>query len=333
MEIVMHNELLKEVDAPKSQSADQLSQILSQTAVVVPVLNAGRLAATLTMSLLSQDVTVNRIIILDSESDDGSQEVFGAAGFDVIGISRSNFDHGGTRNLALSLAPDAAFIVYLTQDAIPQPESLRLLLVAFIDSTVGLAYGRQLPRAEAGAIERHARIKNYPSTSMKRNLLSVSGKGIKGAFNSNSFAAYRRKALEEIGAFPERVIFGEDQIAAGRMLLAGWTVCYEARAAVIHSHGFSIFNEFRRYFDHGVAHAHHSWLIDQFGTASTAGLSFVRSELSYLLCEDPARIPEACIRTALKFAGYRLGRHESWLPRWLKKRFSLHRSYFSTERQ
>lgn len=313
------------------QKNNIVNALLAHTAIVVPVLNAGSFAMRFIKCLQSQNVDLARILVLDSDSTDGSHARFAAAGFEVVGVHRRDFDHGATRNLAFALAPEADFIVYLTQDAILQPDSIRRLLLPFLDSTVGLAYGRQLPRAEARAIERHARLFNYPTVSARRSIASISGEGIKAVFNSNSFAAYRRKALEEIGRFPEHVIFGEDQLAAARILLAGWTVCYEASAEVIHSHGLSVITEFRRYFDHGVTHARNGWLHENFGTASAAGVRFVASELAYLYREEPLSIPEACIRTSLKYAGYRLGRNESWLPRSIKRHLSLQGRFFTTK--
>jgi rhamnosyltransferase len=164
-------------------------------------------------------------------------------------------------------------------------------------------------------------------------MASASGRGIKAVFNSNSFAAYRRAALEQIGGFPEHVIFGEDQLAAAHMLISGWVVCYEASATVDHSHSHTIIGEFRRYFDHGVTHAQNTWLFDHFGTASAAGLRFVLSEMAYLFREEPTSIPEACLRTLLKYIGYRLGGNQSKLPCWVKERLSLQSGYFTTVRK
>ena len=312
-----------------ARSSVFLEDMLSRTAVVIPVLNPGDRAAEFASSLLSQG-NICRITILDSESTDSSRQIFEEAGFRVIAVSRQTFDHGGTRNLALTLSPEADFIVYLTQDVLLRPDALRLLLAPFADASVGLVYGRQLPRAEAGAIERHARLFNYPVRSVKRTMKSVSGQGIKAVFSSNSFAAYRREALAKIGGFPNRVIFGEDQLAAGLMLADGWAVYYAARAEVIHSHGYTIAGEFRRYFDHGVVHSQYSSLLQQFGTASGAGLRFVLSELKYLVREEPSSVPEACLRTLLKFAAYQFGLHEARLPNWLKVKLAMNRAFFSS---
>ena len=106
--------------------------------------------------------------------------------------------------------------------------------------------------------------------------------GIKAAFMSNSFAAYRREALMAVGGFPKHVIFAEDMYVAAKMLMAGWKVVYEGSACCRHSHNYTIIEEFRRYFDMGVFHAREPWIRENFGGAGGEGLRYVKSELKYL---------------------------------------------------
>jgi hypothetical protein len=53
--------------------------------------------------------------------------------------------------------------------------------------------------------------------------------------------------------FADDLIMSEDQKWSRRMLLAGYTIRYEPRAAVRHSHDYSIPGAFRRFFDSGVS--------------------------------------------------------------------------------
>jgi rhamnosyltransferase len=121
---------------------------------------------------------------------------------------------------------------------------------------------------------------------------------------------------------------GEDQIAAARLLLTGWTIAYASDAKVIHSHSYSLIGEFRRYFDIGVFHQDNLALLEHFQSATSDGRRFVMSELAYLLRHAAYRIPEASFRTALKLLGYHLGRAEAALPRNLKMRLAMHKAYF-----
>jgi rhamnosyltransferase len=121
---------------------------------------------------------------------------------------------------------------------------------------------------------------------------------------------------------------GEDQVAAARLLLAGWKVIYQADAMIKHSHGYSLLAEFRRYFDIGVFHDHQRDLLAGFGRAETEGRRFIRSEIAYLLDRSPLRIPEALLRNAMKLMGYRLGQQHRRLPVALKRRLAMNAGYF-----
>jgi len=292
--------------------------------VVVPTLNA---AADWTRfaSALLRCVRPDQVLIVDSESTDGTAQLALEAGFTVYSIAREEFNHGQTRQRAALMLPDAAILVYMTQDAIlTGPDELKKMLATFDDTRVAAAYGRQLPRSQAGAIEAHARAFNYPSNSDVRELASRQRLGIKTIFISNSFAAYRRSALLEVGGFPTDVIFGEDSITAAKLLLAGYRVAYVSEACVCHSHSYTWTQELRRYFDIGVMHSREGWLLDEFGGANGEGKRFVLSELRYLAEREPWQIPSALVRTGFKLAGYRLGRMERRITLTLKRRLSMH---------
>jgi rhamnosyltransferase len=247
----------------------------------------------------------------------------------VHGISRAEFDHGGTRNLGVTLSRPADVVVFMTQDAMPSgPDAIANIVAPFEDDTVGLVYGRQLPRDRAGVIESHARYYNYPDQPMSRAMPQAQTLGIKAIFNSNSFAAYRVEALEATDGFPRQIIMGEDQVAAARILLAGWRVVYQADATIKHSHGYSLIEEFRRYFDIGVFHDLQRELLSRFGRAESEGRRFIRSEIGYLAARSPARIPESLLRNAMKLAAYRLGQRHRDLPVALKRRLAMNAGYF-----
>jgi rhamnosyltransferase len=244
-------------------------------------------------------------------------------------IPKSEFDHGGTRQLGVELLSECGLIVFLTQDVIlAEPESISRLLSAFDDPNVGVAYGRQLPRKGAGAIESHARFFNYPQQSHTRNFESRKVFGFKSTFCSDAFGAYRREALESVGGFIVGTIFGEDLLTTAKLHLKGWSSAYVGDARVYHSHGYSFAQEFTRYFDIGVGHARESSMLSQWGSLGGEGLRFVRSETRYLMAHEPLSIPSAYLRTFLKYSAYHLGKKEKWLPVGLKRRMSMNRGFW-----
>ena len=296
--------------------------------VVVPTLNAAaiwpRFAAAVTAC-----VAPHQVLAIDSQSTDGTAELARTSGFEVHSIPRAEFNHGGTRQKAAEMLPEADILIYLTQDAVlASGDSVSRLLAAFQDPNVAVAYGRQLPREEANAIEAHARVFNYPDQSNVRDIDARRTLGFKTIFVSNSFAAYRRGALMQVGGFPRDIIFGEDTVTVAKALLAGYKVAYVADACVYHSHPYRWSQEFKRYFDIGVLHRSESWLLDTFGGAGSEGTRFLVSELSYLLRENWPLLPSAMIRSMLKYTGYKLGRMENQLPACAKLRLSMNRSYW-----
>lgn len=286
-----------------------------KTALIVPTLNPGKQWRDWMSAVRRQTVSADELIVIDSSSDDGTFDNFSEPRFRVHRILRSNFDHGGTRQLGVNLVPDAEILIFLTQDAILESESaVQELLAAFDDPRVGVAYGRQLPRPGADLIEAHARIFNYGAVDQIRDQSAIENLGIKAAFCSNSFAAYRRTALEEVGGFPVGNIFGEDMYVTAKMIKAGWKSSYRAKATVFHSHHYDFAQDFRRYFDIGVFHSRNPWLIEQFGRPVGEGKKFVISELKYLVRHNVFLLPSAVLRTFLKYGGYKLGQSEARLP-------------------
>jgi rhamnosyltransferase len=297
--------------------------------VAVPVLNAaGRWEAFLG-GLKRQTLPIHKVLILDSSSIDGTAGLAEAAGFHVISIARTDFHYGGTRQIAIDMTPNVDIMIYLTQDAVlKNPDSLKTLVAAFANPKVGAAYGRQLPRAEANAIEAHARLFNYPAVSQINTWESRRILGIKAAFLSNSFSAYRREAIQSVGGFPLSTIMAEDSLVAGKMLMAGWQTAYVAEAEVVHSHDFTVGEEFSRYFDTGVSHNRESWFLRNYGSANQEGRRFVASEMKHLLRHAPQLVPEAMARTVAKWLGYTLGRHEAQLPLSARRRLSMHKHFW-----
>lgn len=299
--------------------------------LAIPVLNPGRYAKALVAAIREQTLQVDRVVVVDSSSDDGTVAEFQQLHADVVEIPRSEFDHGGTRNLALSRYP-ADICLFLTQDAIPADRRTFEHLVGALvrHERAGMAYGRQIPHANATPIAAHARLFNYPAESEYRTATDIPRLGIRAAFCSNSFAAYRRVALEEVNGFPERILFGEDTYVAARLLERGWGIGYAADAVVAHSHNYTVEQDFRRYFDLGAFHATERWYTELLGTAGKEGRRFVLSEWRHLrACGESFVLPRILFRNGGRWLGYRAGRAQRWLPAAVKRRIAMNRSYWA----
>lgn len=304
----------------------------SKIALIVPTLNAGVGFRRFLEGVESQTLRSDVILVLDSESTDGTATIAAEAGFTVISVARQEFDHGTTRQRGVDMSNGAKIVIFLTQDAIlAGPDSFKRLIDSFDDEKIGAVCGRQLPYPEASPIAAHARLFNYPPVSQKNSQTDFPKLGIKAAFLSNSFAAYRRSALMQVGDFPSNIIFGEDTYVAAKMLLAGWKIAYCAETTAYHSHNYSMMEEFRRYFDIGVFHSRERWFIETLGKAEGEGKKFVLSELRYLFKHAPWMIPSGMLRTALKLFGYRLGQKEQFMPLCFKLYMSMNKGYWKHE--
>src|SRR5208283_1318504 len=224
-------------------------------------------------------------------------------------------------------------VVFLTQDVIlaGQETVERLIAPISADKQIGCAYGRQLPSPGATAFAAHLRFFNYGPTSMVKS--GANGmRGIKVPFLSNSFAAYRRKALDEIGLFRENLISTEDTYAGARMLMAGYKIAYAADAMVYHSHNYTLLEEFQRYFDIGVFHRKENWIMKNFGSAGGEGSRFVLSELLYLTREwKYGLLPEFFVRNCLKYIAFTLGRQHQKLPVTITRNLSRNKNYWKRQ--
>lgn len=297
--------------------------------VVIPVLNAEPFLAALLPALARQGLPHERFLVLDSQSRDRTAAAFREFGATVVEIEQASFNHGGTRRHAVETRPGAEYVVMMTQDAIPQGnDALARLVSAFDDPSVGMAYGRQLPRPVARGIERHARLFNYPPLSETRAFGDSRRLGAKVVFCSDSFAAYRTTALADAGGFPEDAFFAEDQLVAGRMLMKDWKIGYRGDAEVVHSHEYTIVEEFRRYFDVGVFHGRNRWLLDTYGRVEGEGMRFARSEIAYLARHEPWYLPSAAFRLLAKYVGYKIGTREAALSNAWKTRLSMQPFYW-----
>ena len=298
--------------------------------IVIPTLNAGALWADTIASIRSQSLFPFDVLVVDSGSIDDTVRFSCEAGFKVQHLCAGEFNHGGTRKRVLLENQSYDFIVFMTQDAIVADiYAIKNILLPFEDSMVFAVCGRQLPRINAGVIETHARLFNYPATAFVMAYADRGVSGVRTAFLSNSFAAYRVSALVDICGFPEDVIFGEDMYVAGRLLKVGGKIAYAANTCVYHSHNYTLIQEMQRYFDMGVFHARESWLRKEFGGAEKEGFKFVISELKYLARHAFWRIPEGLLRTALRYMGFRLGLLEKYLPLPIKKRLCMNKGYFN----
>lgn len=307
-----------------------------KVACIIPTFN-GKDDLQRLLDSLQKQTAVFELFIVDSSSRDGTGELALSRVKNVTTIPSSQFNHGGTRQMMVNQSSGYDVYVFMTQDAyLEDSNAFERLIAPFADEQVGAVCGRQLPHRDASPLAQHARSFNYPETSQTKSFEDAPALGLKTAFMSNSFAAYRGRALQEVGGFPGHVIFAEDMYVAAKMLLSGWKVAYAGDASCRHSHNYTLMEEFRRYFDMGVFHAREPWIRQRFGGAGGEGLRYVKSELSFLGLTHLHLWPSAILRNACKLLAYKLGQEEQRMSIELKKKLGMYKGYWNsphTEKQ
>jgi rhamnosyltransferase len=309
------------------QSMNQTSLTI---ALIIPMYNAANDIPLLMPAIMQQTLKPDSILVIDSSSSDDTVALLAAYPVRIHQIPKQQFDHGGTRKLATQIG-DADIYIYLTQDAYPaNPHAFQEIVNRLCASeNIGCAFGRQIPKAEATPLSKHLRIFNYPQENYVRHYTDRDLYGIKTCFNSDSFAAYKKQALDAVGNFPEHLMTAEDAYVAARMLMQGYAVAYAANACVHHSHNFSLRDEFHRYFSIGVFHGSERWILDNFRSATGEGWRFVKSELNYLISNGHGLwLPRAMMSTLIKFIGYQFGLRERSVPYFIKKHLGINKAFW-----
>ena len=132
------------------------------TKVIVPTLNGGHILQACIEKLGNWK---HKLLVLDSESKDGTIQFLVTNGIEWKQIKQSAFNHGHTREWARKKV-SADILVFLTQDVmISSPQALDLLIQPIAEGRAEVAYGRQLPRPQASFFERFPREFIYPDIS------------------------------------------------------------------------------------------------------------------------------------------------------------------------
>ena len=216
-------------------------------ALIIPTLNAAADIGRLLSAVLAQTLPPSEILIVDSSSEDETVSIASRVpGVRCIVIPRAEFDHGGTRDMALRMT-HAEAVVFMTQDALPVDSAcMERLLAPFADARVAAVGGRQIAWPDARAYEQAVRAHNYPSSSRVWDAGDIPGMGVRSFLISDVCAAYRREPYLAVGGFDHPLLTNEDMLMAERLLHAGYALAYAGDAAVYHSHNLTWMQEYRR---------------------------------------------------------------------------------------
>lgn len=214
---------------------------MSSISVVIPVLNESAKIDRCLSGILSQTVDVEEIIVLDSGSTDGTQDIVRRyPKTRLIDIPSGTFNHGGTRNIGVEAAR-SELILMTVGDAWAFDDNWIKTLTDCLADDVSAVCGMQCVAAEADTnpLEWFSPVsKPEPEThfvgSEEELGKCTQEKLQKLAHWDDVTALYRRKALLEqpFAITP----YGEDIIWKHRALCTGKTMVYHPGARVYHHH-------------------------------------------------------------------------------------------------
>jgi rhamnosyltransferase len=300
--------------------------------VVIPVRNEARNLGRCLDGIRSQAIDEEvEIVVIDSGSTDGSVEIARARGAVVHEIAPKDFNHGGTRNLGASYASGDP-LVFITGDAFPVDEYWleRLTRPLREEPEVAGVYGAQLPHLGARPPECYFLSFLYGREPRRQRASTVDELSMDTTLFSNVNAAMPKRIWESF-PFADDIVMSEDQEWSRRVLLSGSTIAYEPRAAVRHSHDYTLLGAFRRFFDSGASseRAYMAGKRSSGRVLRSSALRYATGELSWLWRTGQRRwIPYAALYESTKMLGLLVGANHKRLPAAWKPRLSALPSYW-----
>jgi rhamnosyltransferase len=222
--------------------------------LVIPTKNGGPLFARVLDGLRSQSLWSQlEVIIVDSGSTDGTLEAAIKAGVGVYKVEPASFNHGATRDYAISLATNEV-VVLMVQDALPRDDRMiERLVAAFDDPAVAGTYARQLPQPDSDVLTKR-NLDRWLTGRTTREVRQSKGSDWYERLpamerylfcNFDNVCAAIRKSIWQQERFG-RINFGEDIDWAERVLKRGYKIVYEPDAVVVHSHDRPLSYEYKR---------------------------------------------------------------------------------------
>ncbi len=201
------------------------------------------------------------VLAINSGSSDGSLKLLSQYPVRVIRIPPEHFNHGETRNLgARSADPDSQFVVFLSHDAQPNNAYWLANLVKplIADTSVAGAFSRHVPRPGANISVVRQLVQLTQSGGRERLVKQMppseaefQEKKFFYVFFSNTSSVLRKSVWQDY-PFP-KADFAEDAIWAEQVLRAGYKIVFEPDSVIMHSHNYTLVEQFRQNVDHAYA--------------------------------------------------------------------------------
>jgi rhamnosyltransferase len=190
-------------------------------------------------ALRAQEYTNWELIVIDSGSTDGSQDLIRAAApAHFIQITPQEYNPSRVMNHGMRLAK-GEICVFLNADATPQgPEWLRPLVETLMDSKVAACFGRQVPRPDCEAVfacDYERCFGDHRESAHWDHFFSMVSSGL-------------RKDVWLQRGFREDLQYAEDDEYTRWCRSMGYHVVYVSQSVAMHSHNYTLQQSYKRAF-------------------------------------------------------------------------------------
>jgi 2-desacetyl-2-hydroxyethyl bacteriochlorophyllide A dehydrogenase len=217
---------------------------MPETSIVIRTFNEALFLAELLEGIRSQTYQDYEIIVVDSGSFDGTVEIAGRFGVELVEIAGRDFTFGFSLNRGIA-ASEGRFLVLVSAHTTPvDREWLGTLVEPLRDPEVAMTYGRQMGEARSKFSERQDLRRTFGE---ERQVIQPPN-----FFANNANSAVRRDLWEK-QPFDEGLPGLEDAAWAKYWMDRGYQVVYEPRAGIHHIHTETWPQVEHRYFREAVA--------------------------------------------------------------------------------
>ncbi len=238
--------------------------------IICPLYNADKYVENLHKSFeIQKNVEIGNIRYIITKGNDKTEEKVKKLKCKYKVIEPKEFSHSLTREKE-AFESNADIIVFVTQDIIIEKENWLENLIKPIEKDEAQAcYSRQI--CANNSMEKYTREKNYPEKSSIVSKDDISRLGLRAFFFSDAASAIKRKIFVELNGYDSKDLpISEDMYFAYKLITNGYKIKYCADSEVIHSHDFTLKQQYKRYYETGRFFKQNAYL-NKYKVNSTGG--------------------------------------------------------------